>query len=62
LRLENIRFQAASAKVLKVLRNRAELFVAIGWLLFVVSIPICLAIGSMAGFNKFYFPRTERRR
>jgi hypothetical protein len=48
--------QAAEPEVLKVLGDRAKLFVGIGWLLFVVSVPMCFAISAMAGFNKFYFP------
>src|ERR1700682_2186773 len=43
-------------RMLGVFRSRAGLFVAISWLLFVLSIPICLAIGAMAGFDAFYFP------
>ena len=39
-----------------ILRSRAKTFVVIGWIFFVVSIPICLFIGGLAGFNKFYFP------
>ena len=41
---------------MKILRSRAKTFVVIGWIFFVVSIPVCLAIGAAAGFDKFYFP------
>jgi hypothetical protein len=43
-------------RMLEVFRSRAGLFVGIGWLLFVLSIPICLAVGAMAGFDAFYVP------
>jgi hypothetical protein len=39
-----------------IFRSRARTFVITGWLLFVVSIPVCLLIGAGAGFDKFYFP------
>jgi hypothetical protein len=42
--------------VLKVFRRHAGWFVAISWLLFAVTIPICLAIGVTAGIDAFYFP------
>lgn len=42
--------------MLKLFRRRAGLFVAFGWLLFVASIPICLAIRFGAAFDAFYFP------
>jgi len=38
-----------------ILRSHAKTFVIIGWVVFVVSIPICLLIGAFAGFAKFYF-------
>jgi hypothetical protein len=40
----------------RILRSRAKTFVVSGWILFVVSIPICLVIGAGAGFDQFYFP------
>jgi hypothetical protein len=46
--------------MLRVFQKRAGSFVAVGWLLFVLSIPVCLLIGAMAGFNAFYFS-THRR-
>jgi hypothetical protein len=49
-------------KCLRVFRNRARLFVTLGWVLFMVSIPICLAIGAMAGFDMFYFPARQNAR
>ena len=39
----------------EIFRSRAGLCVAVDCGLFVVSIPICLAIGAMAEFNPFYF-------
>jgi hypothetical protein len=42
--------------MLRIFRNRARLLVTLGSVLFLVSIPVCLAIGAMAGFDKFYFP------
>lgn len=41
---------------MRIFRSHAKAFVITGWILFVVSIPICLVIGAAAGFNKFYFP------
>ena len=41
---------------MRILRSRAKTFVVSAWILFVVSIPICLLIGASAGFNQFYFP------
>jgi hypothetical protein len=43
-------------KIVEILRSRAKTFVVIGWIFFVVSIPVCLFIGAAAGFDKFYFP------
>jgi hypothetical protein len=40
----------------RIFRSHAKAFVITGWILFVVSIPICLLIGAGAGFNQFYFP------
>jgi len=42
--------------MLRVFRNRARLFVTLGWVLSLVSIPVCLVISASAGFDKFYFP------
>jgi len=44
------------AEIVGILRSRAGTFVIIGWILFLVSIPICFVIGAGAGFDKFYFP------
>jgi hypothetical protein len=41
--------------MLRVFRNRAGSFVVVGWILFALSIPICLLISAAAGFNAFYF-------
>jgi hypothetical protein len=41
---------------LRIFRSNAKAFVITGWILFVVSIPICLLIGAGAEFNQFYFP------
>jgi len=38
------------------LRSRAKTFVVAAWVLLVVAIPVCLVIGAVAGFDKFYFP------
>jgi hypothetical protein len=43
-------------EIVRILRSRAKTFVITGWILFVVSIPICLLIGAGAGFDQFYFP------
>jgi len=40
----------------RILRSRAKTFVISAWILFVVSIPICLLVGASAGFSQFYFP------
>lgn len=42
--------------IVRILRSRAKTVVISAWILFVVSIPICLLIGASAGFNQFYFP------
>jgi hypothetical protein len=62
-RLFLLRLPASSQQLLvilvemvRILRSRAKTFVIVGWILFVVSIPICLVIGAGAGFDKFYFP------
>jgi hypothetical protein len=43
-----------------IFRSRAKAFVITGWVLFVVSIPICLVIGAAAGFDRFYFPASPQ--
>jgi hypothetical protein len=43
-------------EIVEILRSRAKTFVITSWILFVVSIPICLLIGASAGFGQFYFP------
>jgi len=43
-------------QVVGILRRRAKTFVVIGWIFFVVSVPVCVAIAALAGFSKFYFP------
>ena len=43
-------------KMVRIFRSRAGLFVAFGWVLSVLAIPICLAIAVQAGFNAFYLP------
>ena len=45
-----------AGKVVGILRRRAKTFVVIGWIFFVVSVPVCLVIAALAGFSKFYFP------
>jgi len=40
----------------EILRRRANAFVVVGWIFFVVSIPVCLVIAARAGFSRFYFP------
>ncbi|WP_420970474.1 hypothetical protein [Bradyrhizobium sp. B120] len=44
---------------MRVLRSWAKSFVATGWIVFVLSIPICVAIGASAGFSFFYFPTRQ---
>jgi hypothetical protein len=44
----------------RIFRSHAKAFVITGWVLFVVSIPICLVIGAGAEFNQFYFPAHPR--
>jgi hypothetical protein len=39
----------------RILRSRARTFVVIGWLLFVVSIPICLSVVVVTTINLTYF-------
>ncbi|WP_144441243.1 hypothetical protein [Bradyrhizobium sp. CCGE-LA001] len=40
---------------MRVLRGRAKTFVVMGWVFFVVSIPICFSISVAAGISKTYF-------
>ncbi|MCG2628878.1 hypothetical protein L6654_19775 [Bradyrhizobium sp. WYCCWR 13023] len=57
LGLREIYLQLLDAgKVVGILWRRAKTFVVIGWIFFVVSVPVYLGIAALAGFNKFYFP------
>ncbi|MBR0717290.1 hypothetical protein [Bradyrhizobium liaoningense] len=42
--------------IVRILRSRAKTFVVVGWIFFVVSVPVCLLIGGAAGLGLFYFP------
>jgi hypothetical protein len=46
--------------MLRIFRSRAKAIVITGWILFVVSIPICLLIGAGSGFDQFYFPASPQ--
>ncbi|WP_128089558.1 hypothetical protein [Bradyrhizobium viridifuturi] len=47
-------------QVERILRSRAGTFVVIGWLLFVVSIPICLLVVAVTAISLTYFPASPQ--